>query len=93
MEDFLSVMRTKYSSKYCSIRLNSFYYQKEKRSNDYCSRKKAFDLSIDEIVDSIYNYFSYKSTFILENYFPSFAVLKETSNYHFHFLILNHEYF
>ena len=44
VEDFFSVMRTKYSSKYCSIRLNSFYDQKEKRSNDYCSRKKAFDL-------------------------------------------------
>ena len=48
---------------------------------------------IDVITNSIYKYFSNKSRFILRNYFPNFAVLKETSNYYFHFVILNHEYF
>ena len=49
--------------------------------------------NIDVITNSIYKYFSNKNRFILRNYFPNFAALKETSNYHFHFVILNHEYF
>lgn len=70
-----------------------FFIMKKKRGRLTEQEKIRLFEKTEQIINYIYNYFSIKSNFILRNLFQNFAVLRQTANYHFHFLILNHECF
>ena len=99
VEDFLNVVKTKYSQRYYHLHITEsqsksiYFVIRKKRGRLTKQEKRRLFEDIEEIINSIYIYFSIKSNFILRNYFLNFAVLGQTGNYHFHFLILNHEYF
>ena len=49
--------------------------------------------TVKEISGCICKYYSQRSQFILMSHFPYFHLLRNYSNYHFHFLVVKNEYF
>ena len=97
--DFLNILRSKYSERYYRFQITKlkwkliYFVLWKKRGCLTEQEKKRLFQDIEEIINSIYKYFSCKRKFILKNYFLNFIVLRQTGNYHFNFLILNHAYF
>ena len=49
--------------------------------------------TVKDISECVYKDYSQMSRFILTNYIPYFCLLRNYSNYHFHFLVIKNEYF
>ena len=48
--------------------------------------------SVETIVKDIYQFYSQKHDFFLIEYFPYVKLIKQKSNYHFHFLAIKKDY-
>ena len=86
---FVVKINTLFHATECHLSPTTLWFGK-KRPFDWTRKKRLFE-DIEDIINSIYKYLSYKTEFILRNYFLYFTALRETNNYHFHF-VLKHEY-
>ena len=48
--------------------------------------------NLEEIVQNVYDFYSRRNYFALREYFPLMKLLKQYSNYHFHFLVIKKGY-
>ena len=66
---------------------------RKKRGKGLGEQKLKLFETIKNISECVYKYYSQRSRFVLVNYFPYFRLLRNYSNYHFHFLVISNEYF
>ena len=73
VDDFLNPVKVKYSEKYYHLQITEsksksiyFVFRKKRGHLSEQEKKKLFE-DIEDIINSIYKYFSYKSKFILRN--------------------------
>ena len=64
---------------------------KKKRGRLIGEEKHALHRKIFDVSRSVFNWLSEKNKFINEHYFFYFKVLKERSNYHFHYFLISND--
>ena len=90
IDEFLNVVKENYSTYYYHKRwrkIYAFYFVGKKRDKFPNNENKQPFEDIGAITNSVHNYFCVKLRFMSYIYFPYFNILKQDSNYHFHFLI------
>lgn len=66
---------------------------RKKRGKGLGEQKLKLFETVKDISECVYKDYSQMSRFILTNYIPYFCLLRNYSNYHFHFLVIKNEYF
>ena len=62
---------------------------KKKRGRLIGEEQRVLHRKTFNVFSSVFNWFSEKNKFINENYYLNFKVLKECSNYHFHYFLIS----